>query len=67
MPKYIYEKPHLDDRVALVLFSARAEVFVLNQIAQKDEDHSCKKVDHKSKVVEDDNIIDGDNTDHWMI
>ena len=57
-------KSHLDDTVALVLFSARAEVFVLNQIAQKDEDHSCKKVDHKSKMVEDDNIIDGDNTDH---
>ena len=60
-------KSHLDDTVALVLFSTRAEVFVLTQIAQKDEDHSCKKVDHKSKMVEDDNIIDGDNTDHWMI
>ena len=58
-------KSHLDDTVALVLFSARAEVFVLTQIAQKDEDH--KKVDHRSKVVEDDNINDGDNTDHWMV
>ena len=38
----------------------------LTQIAQKNADHNCKKVD-KSKVVEDDNINDGDNTDHWKI